>query len=105
MGIRERREMEVCTRTMKLRRPEARNSEDFSSAGAIVNVNSISPPMLPAISSEEGREVVDDAVRGADERQSEESAAPNAGAEAQVDVEDEGGASAEGTRRRELPSP
>ena len=55
-------------------------------------MNSISPPILPAISSEEGREVVDEAVRGADDRQIEESAAPNAGAEAQVDVEDVGGA-------------
>ena len=68
-------------------------------------MNFISPPILPAISSEEGREVVDDAIRGADDRQIEESAAPNAGAEAQVDVEDVGCAIAEGVRRRELPSP
>ena len=61
--------------------------------------------MLPAISSEEGRDVVDDAVQGADDRQIVESALPNAGAEAQVDAEDEGSASAEGIQRQELPSP
>ena len=66
-------------------------------------MNSISPSIFPAISSE-GTEVVDDAVRQADDQQAEESVSPDSGAQAQVDVEDEGNASAEGIQRRELPS-
>ena len=68
-------------------------------------MNSIGPPILPAFSSEEGREVVEGADRVADERQGEEVAQPNTVAEASVNVEDEGDANAEGVRRRELPSP
>ena len=66
-------------------------------------MNSIGPSILPAISSE-GTEAVDGAGR-ADDQQVEESVLPDSGAEAQVDVEDEGNARAEGVQRRELPSP
>ena len=66
-------------------------------------MNSISPSISPATSSE-GTEAVDAAGR-ADDQQVEESVLPDNGAEAQVDVEDEGNASAEGVQRCELPSP
>ena len=58
--------------------------------------------MLPAILPE-GTEAVDGAGR-ADDQQVEESVLPDSGAEAQVDVEDEGNASSEGVQSRELPS-
>ena len=66
-------------------------------------MNSISPPILPAISSEDGRESVEGVARGADERQDEEAAEPHTEAEASVNVE--GDADEEGVRRRALPSP
>jgi len=68
-------------------------------------VNSISPPVLPAISSEDGRVVVDGAARTADERQGEDVVQPRTEAEASVNVEDEGDDNVEGVKRRALPSP
>ena len=66
-------------------------------------MNSIIPPIFPVVSFE-STEVVGDAAREADDKQVGESVLPDSGAQAQVDVEDEGNGSAGGIQRRELPS-